>query len=122
MRSHSQRMRIAEKLIEITNDLKDSYVKQYGSASDWDISFQDLYLLNCDAEILHYLQQEELAVHEDVYKIGISLGVLVIQKEIQRRHYNQYGDNVDHVLKEQMFEQIQRCIYDYAFNGVFDAY
>ena len=122
MRSHSQRMRIAEKLIEISNDLKGSYISDHGPTDDWGLSTQDIYLLNCDTEILNFLQREEIEVHSDVFKIGVSFGILVIQQQIKRRYYNMYGDMLEYHHKEQMFEEMQECIFDYTVNGAFDAY
>jgi hypothetical protein len=115
-------MRIAEKLIHITNDLKDHYVKEYGKAATWDVSSQDMYLLNCDAEMQNFLKMEEIEIHDDVYKLGIAFGVLVLQREITYKFFERYGEDLNCNQKNDMYETMQKYIFDYITNGVMDAY
>ena len=97
-------------------------MKQYGIDSDWDVDTQDMFLLNCDAELLTYLKREDIEFDESVYKTGLALGVFVIQKEITRKYYESYGENLDYNIKDDMFEEIQETVYDYVINGAIDAY
>jgi hypothetical protein len=115
-------MRIAEKLIHITNDFKDCYIGEYGKIASWDGLSQDMYLLNCDAEIQNFLKEEDVEIHSDVFSIGISLGVLVIQKELMYKFTDRYGGNFDYEQKNEMYETIQSRIFDYITNGAFNAY
>jgi hypothetical protein len=122
MKSHSQKMRIAEKLIHITNDLRDCYVNEYGKVPSWSGSIQDMYLLNTDAEIQNFLTNEDVEIHEDVFKMGIAFGVLILQKEITYKFFQKHGENLTCEHRNEMYETMQALIFDYITNGVFDAY
>jgi hypothetical protein len=122
MKSHSQKMRIAEKLIHITNDLRNRYIGEYGTVPTWEGVTQDIFLLNCDMEIQNFLKKEEVEIHEDVYTVGISFGVFILQKEIAYIFTKKYGEEMNYNQKNEMYETMQCHIFDYIVNGVFNAY
>lgn len=122
MKPYSQKNKIAQEILNITTDIRDRYIEQYGNASTWNISKQDIYLLNCDAEIQCYLKKNNIDIHENVFKIGISFGILVIRKELVRRYMERYGEMITIEKKEEMYESIQRHVYDFLTNGDMNAY
>jgi hypothetical protein len=115
-------MQIVAKLIQITNNIKTSYVKQYGDLSSWDFSTQDIYLLNCDSEIQHFLKKNKIVIHEDVYSIGVSLGIILIKRQVIRSFFRDFGPDLDNTTKIKMYEEIQERVYNYIINGEKDAH
>ena len=118
----SQKNKIAQKVLNITTDIRDNYIKKYGNANDWGITLQDIYLLNCDARLQNFLKKNDVKIHDDAFKIGVSFGVLVIRKELIRRYIERYGETIPIEKKEEMYENIQRHVYDFLTDGDFNAY
>jgi hypothetical protein len=111
-----QKIAIAEKILNKINDIKTRYLARYGT-NVWSIAEQDCYFLNCDAEIFSFLEKNKITVHDDVYEFGLTFGILVIKKEIEYKYIQQFGENLDIIKKEEMYNNINLFISNYITMG-----
>jgi hypothetical protein len=115
-------MMIAEKILLIINDIKSHYYQRFGKDVIWSTSEQDTFLLNCDAEIQSFLEKNKIDIHDDAYDFGITYGIMIIRKDIEYKFVKLYGGNLDYIQKNQLFETLNKSIYNYLTEGVTDAH
>lgn len=115
-------MKAIEKILLIINDIKNHYYGQYGKDVIWNSAEQDVFFLNCDAEVLHWLEKNQIELHDDVYEYGITYGILIIKKEIDFKMARKYGGVLEIAQKEEYFELLNKTIYNYLTEGVTNAH
>ena len=115
---NSQKIKIAEKICNIVNDIRDVYVGNFGPTEEWSSIDINLYFLNCDTEIHSLLEKHNIELHDDVLSLGLSFSVVIIQRETERIFSLKYGNMMDYAIKEEMYQQTFLNIYDYIVNGI----
>jgi hypothetical protein len=119
MEYNLQKKKIAERIVNIINDIKGSYEKNEGKdAHSWDITLRTVFLINCDTEISCFLDELGIKAHEDVYDYGLAFGVLVIQSDIKSQYEEKYGEGLEMYIKDYMYAEISDGILDFIFEGM----
>jgi len=97
--------------------MRESYRKEHGTTFAWGTSIQKIYLLNTDTEIVYNLDKLCVPLHDDVYEIGLTFGILYLKNEIKLIYIDRYGENMDMEIKDKMHEDIENTVYNYIVNG-----
>ena len=123
MEYNLQNKQVTEKIVKIINDLRDCYIREYRSpVTDWDHIQSQMYMLNCDGEIQSLLEKHDIDIHDNTYFIGITFGILVIKYEVMNSYFIDYGKNMPHYIKEEMYERVYGDIFKYIVNGINNDY
>jgi hypothetical protein len=114
----SQKTRIAEKIRSIIADIKLGYCERYGKdVYAWDDDEKNLYLLNCDMELIHFLETEELNISENALNNGLTFSIVIIIYECTRFFLDMYGDEMDMYSAESMHRKINDSIIHFLEYG-----
>ncbi len=120
--SHFFELSIAKHVASQIMDVRNVYVAMYGDSSKWGLDIEDVFFINCDVNIMHYLEYNHVKVHESCKMFGISFGVVVIIKLIKQKFLEKYGPITSCILQETMYNILYEHIYDFIVNGENNAY
>lgn len=119
MEYNLQSKQISEKIVNILDDFKYQYAKEYKlPPCRWDRIQIQTYVLNCDAEIQCLLERNDIDINERTYFVGITFGILVIKYEVLSSFYLSYGKQMEYFRKEEMYERLYEEIFNYIINGI----
>ncbi len=105
-------------------DLKDNYIKDYGSTDSWTDIQKNIFLLNADLMIERTSEKFSIPVSQRAKMEGLSRGVCQIQLSLTKKYTNRYSvDGVDELELDNrlnMDEDLAKSIYNFITKGISD--
>jgi hypothetical protein len=119
MKYNLQKKQVAEKIVNIINDVRSAYTTRIGqSPSQWDRATRQLFFLNCDTEIICLLEDLEFEINEGAFELGLTYGIMILEHETKSIFIERYGDMMDMIAKEKMYDEINEGIVNYISEGL----
>jgi len=121
MTSDSKKIgKITDHALNLITDIRDKYVKEYHlEVNEWDDGLKQLYFLNCDMEILRFLEKNKIEANHSAVSFGLSYGMLILKNQIACNYNERYSEECKSLeIKDKMYSDINMATRDFIINGV----